>query len=369
MKNYFLFQLKCRSSVFYQKINLLIKHSVCYYYSDWFYETKPNNNPVLIEKSYLKKIKRYNKAISLLLSKFSVSDLEKTFNWLCDEYSKEVFIMYVVYLIEHRSYSDRSKPLLRLPLFYSKILWNMEDYNSLIEGNDTITTWHNIGGIELKKYNLKNLGINLNIYSVAGGIFIEFILQQYRYQNINIGENDNVIDCGACWGEASLFFATKTKGKVFAFEFIAENLSVLKKNIELNPVYKNQIEIIEKPLGKQSNETLYAIANGPGSSISSNKLENSIEYKTISIDDYVEQNDIDKIDFIKIDTEGAEEDILRGAIKTIKRFKPKLAVCGYHKIDDLTVLPKLIKEILPDYKLYFDHHTISKNECVFFATI
>jgi hypothetical protein len=60
-----------------------------------------------------------------------------------------------------------------------------------------------------------------------------------------------------------------------------------------------------------------------------------------------------KVDFIKADIEGMERDLLLGAKQTIARFKPKLAICIYHLADDPEILPKIIKDICPEYKITF----------------
>ena len=70
-----------------------------------------------------------------------------------------------------------------------------------------------------------------------------------------------------------------------------------------------------------------------------------------------------------MDIEGSEEAALKGAIKTIKKHKPKLAICAYHKPDDLCVLPQLIKSMVPEYKLYLDHYTINFTETVLYAKV
>ena len=73
-----------------------------------------------------------------------------------------------------------------------------------------------------------------------------------------------------------------------------------------------------------------------------------------------------KVDFIKLDIEGAEMNALKGAVQTIRRFKPKLAVALYHSIDDFERIPKLIREILPEYKFWFSHSTIYMEESMLF---
>lgn len=59
-----------------------------------------------------------------------------------------------------------------------------------------------------------------------------------------------------------------------------------------------------------------------------------------------------RCDVIKIDVEGAEYQALKGAERTIKEYTPALAVSAYHRAYDLIDLPRLIWEIVPEYKLY-----------------
>ena len=57
-----------------------------------------------------------------------------------------------------------------------------------------------------------------------------------------------------------------------------------------------------------------------------------------------------RADFIKVDVEGMEAEVIRGARETIRRDHPVLVVSGYHKPDDLETLPRLIREIEPAYQ-------------------
>jgi hypothetical protein len=57
-----------------------------------------------------------------------------------------------------------------------------------------------------------------------------------------------------------------------------------------------------------------------------------------------------------MDIEGSEIDALNGSIGIIKRDKPRLAICVYHKLTDLWKIPLLINNILPEYHLYLRHH-------------
>jgi hypothetical protein len=86
-----------------------------------------------------------------------------------------------------------------------------------------------------------------------------------------------------------------------------------------------------------------------------------------SIDSLVNAGQIEKIDFIKLDVEGAEMDKLRGAQQSIERFKPKLAISLYHKPDDLFEIILHIKENFSFYNCFVDHYTIHSEETVLYC--
>lgn len=68
-----------------------------------------------------------------------------------------------------------------------------------------------------------------------------------------------------------------------------------------------------------------------------------------------------------MDVEGAELETLKGAKNIICRDKPKLAVCIYHKPEDMTDLPIYIKSLVPEYKLYVRHYSEEKYETILYA--
>lgn len=87
----------------------------------------------------------------------------------------------------------------------------------------------------------------------------------------------------------------------------------------------------------------------------------------IRLDDWFKENNVEPT-FIKMDIEGAEVGALKGAAEAIKRLKPKLAICLYHKLTDMWEVPLLIKSMVPEYKLYCRKHHI-RNEFVLYAAV
>jgi FkbM family methyltransferase len=219
----------------------------------------------------------------------------------------------------------------------------------------------------LHLFDLKPIGYNIKIYYIMTGILNDFLLEQYKYKNlIKVDTNDIVIDAGGCWGDTALYFAALGAANIFSFEFIESNVDIMKKNMNLNDHLKKKIQIVERPLWDHSDVKMSYQDRGPASKVDiDDKYRNSV--LTITIDDIVKQKNIDRIDFIKMDIEGAEFNALKGAENTIKAFKPKLAISAYHKFDDLYRLPKLIKSIRNDYRFYLDYYTIVADEIILYA--
>ena len=68
-----------------------------------------------------------------------------------------------------------------------------------------------------------------------------------------------------------------------------------------------------------------------------------------------------------MDIEGAESLALNGAIKTIKKYRPKLAIAIYHSMNDFVSIPLWLKELDLDYKFYLGHYTLHAEETILFA--
>jgi len=178
----------------------------------------------------------------------------------------------------------------------------------------------------------------------------------YEKGEVKLKEGDWVVDAGANVGMFSILAAKKVgdEGKVFAFEPILETQKLLKRNIELNGI-KN-IEIVPFALGDKKGElnfSMYPKSLECSSGFFDN--EGGVEkVKQISLDEFIEENNISKVDFIKSDVEGMERNLLIGAEATIKKFKPRLAICTYHRPDDPEILEKMIKDFSPEYKIIKD---------------
>ncbi|MBM4412010.1 MAG: FkbM family methyltransferase [Chloroflexi bacterium] len=209
--------------------------------------------------------------------------------------------------------------------------------------------------------------------SAPMGVFINFVLEQYNYSDIVHAKlGDVVIDGGAFLGETALYFAERVglHGKVYAFEFMPSNVELIHQNLAMNPQYHTRIEIVERPLWSDSTTQLTADDRGPGSSLRSVNDASEHTFMTISIDDFVRNQSVPQVDFIKLDIEGAELATIEGARTVIMTFKPQLAICIYHKNSDFWQIPQLLHEMVPEYEFYVDHFVPFPNwETVLFARV
>jgi len=251
-------------------------------------------------------------------------------------------------------------------------VWDKKDeiFNKLRTGET-----YSDRNFNLDLLDLNNIGIPIKYFDNIKGSFNSFLFKQYEYKHkkvIEAQEGDVIIDAGGGHGNTAFYFTTKIKnsGKIYTFEFIESNIKILKKNFDLNPDLTKLIEHIKIPLWRTSDQELYVIDDGANSMITYNPPEkHSKKIKTISIDDFVIRNNIQKVDFIKMDIEGAELDAIMGAKETLARFKPKLAISVYHMIEHYYEIPQFINSLNLNYKFYLDHYSKWPSESVLFAIV
>lgn len=78
--------------------------------------------------------------------------------------------------------------------------------------------------------------------------------------------------------------------------------------------------------------------------------------EAVRIDDVVAEVGYERVDFIKMDIEGAERHALRGASRTLERFSPKVALCTYHDPVDRTLLAEIALAAQPGYTVIRRYH-------------
>lgn len=111
----------------------------------------------------------------------------------------------------------------------------------------------------------------------------------------------------------------------------------------------------------EKKQTIHFIANGNGSGTINEAGTASIN--VVPLDSL----DIENATYIKMDIEGSELEALKGGENTIRKFKPRLAICLYHKPEDIYTIPVYIKKLNPLYKFYIRHYSNFTDETVLYA--
>ncbi len=164
------------------------------------------------------------------------------------------------------------------------------------------------------------------------------------------------LDLGGFIGDtAYAIYRTLSPDKIFVFEPNPENMSILRQNIKLNSLDKFVVPV-EMAVGLKEGRFSFKMAGGASGLLGSNVLSSNdsvINVKVTSIDNFVKKNKINKVDFIKMDIEGAEFDALKGAVNTLRRDKPDLLIAIYHKGEHFFEIPGWLKKQVPEYNLRF----------------
>lgn len=363
-------------SDFIDRFTDFVESSANNYYADNYDYRRfgdPATNVISILKEifkYTKKLMQGNLTYSTASSRLAViKENSEQFQWLYehlkDEESKSLLISILAYRVLGHKH-------VKLPLNTPEYWKKAAELDALILGAENIDLGFN--DWQAYRQNLAPLGYPIELFVRPSGVMAQFILQHYRCITergaIEVEEGDYVIDAGGCYGDTALYFSTKAgeTGRIFSFEFLPENLKIFEHNLTLNPTLSGRIRIIRKALWSNSNEDIYILANGPGTKVlekSDDPMANRIN--TISIDAFMGQNNLPRVDFIKMDIEGSELRALKGAEQTINQHKPKLAISVYHQLQDFWEIPQWIDSLDLGYIFRLRHFTIHSEETVLFA--
>lgn len=227
----------------------------------------------------------------------------------------------------------------------------------------------------LSLISVHELGFPVALYTLPMAAYVQFALRQYLCDTPRgpigaIAPGACVIDGGACWGDTALLFShlAGASGRVFSFEFVPGNLEIFRRNLALNPELQNRVAIVEHALWSKSGETIGYDPNGPGTKIAPGAASEQATAVTLSIDDLVATRELSRVDFIKLDIEGAELPTLQGAEQTLRRFQPDLAIAVYHSLEDFHAIPRYLASLGLGYRFYLRHFTVHAEETMLFAS-
>lgn len=311
----------------------------------------------------------------------------------CDNNSKKwgtvVRGVSVISFDELKSNYRDSQILITAPKYYDEILNQLTEHN--LDGNLSKIAFDILYNKEYENYH-ELVSNNYDKFALVYNMFFDEYSKQTFYAKINycisadsrqllaqrskaeqyfendiitFTENEIFIDGGAYTGDTIEAFLHQTSEKytqIYSFEPDQMKYSQLQKKFGGNET----IQLLQFGMWNKKDTLHFEVDEiiGGGSRINNGNRITDIQISTISIDEVLKGQ---PATFIKMDIEGAELEALQGAQHTIKTYRPKLAICVYHKPLDIVEIPLYIKKLVPEYKLYLRHYSGDHLETVLYA--
>jgi len=178
--------------------------------------------------------------------------------------------------------------------------------------------------------------------------------QPYQLGPCQVRPGDVVLDAGAHLGVFTRQALLAGAKLVVAIEPAPENLECLRRN------FKAEIEsgrVLVYAKGVWDREDVLPLSVQVGNSASDSLMVKHtgetrvVQVPLTTIDHLVEDLSLPRVDFIKMDIEGAELKALEGAQRTLARWRPRLSLAAYHAPDHPARIPALVRKALASYQM------------------
>jgi FkbM family methyltransferase len=182
------------------------------------------------------------------------------------------------------------------------------------------------------------------------------VQKDYESDGVGVDPGDVVIDCGAHVGVFTKYALRHGAAMVVAIEPDPTNLACLEDNLAAE-ISDGRVKVVKAGVwDHETTLTLFQVENGNsgmdgflGMPQETSKIPGIPVHP---LDDIVRDLDLDRVDFIKMDIEGSEVRALEGARETLARFRPRMAICTYHKHEDVNTVPQVVMAAQPHYQIH-----------------
>ncbi|WP_217807855.1 FkbM family methyltransferase [Oceanibacterium hippocampi] len=192
----------------------------------------------------------------------------------------------------------------------------------------------------------------------------------YSYAVAELGPRpgDRIVDCGAFDGDTARLFLERLDGncRITALEATGRNFRALENWIASAGV-TDRVAAVHCAVGAEDGEAIIVSDGEDGSADPRATARRCGSGETVTmrpLDGLID----DGADYIKVDVEGFELDVLAGAAATIRRHRPDLALASYHAPAHLWQVARAVRAFDPRYRLFLGHHPAAAYECELFCT-
>ena len=239
-----------------------------------------------------------------------------------------------------------ARQLARIQLFRKKQRILRVFYNNL---SDRIRGIRTVIPVLNKKYGINMLVNTKDLIGWNLFFFGEYEKDTNRILERFVSNEDIVIEAGANIGSETLLLGKLCpKGKVYAFEPAPQVYGYLQFNIGLNHLLN--IHSYQMALGEKEKDIEFYLLpehfpnQGMSSKIRHTQAEKKIIVRQTTINRFVEEHNIQRLELIKMDIQGAEYSVLEGAENVIRKFKPNILLEASESYSDLTEIFKYLEK-------------------------
>lgn len=200
--------------------------------------------------------------------------------------------------------------------------------------------------------------IKKNGTAMNGEALLAYLLAEQEWDaalgdKAHVRRGDIVLDCGGHIGTFTNKALERGAAKVVGFEPDPVNAEAYRRNFK-KEIAEGRVILVEQGVWDSKSKMTLTIGttnSGTNSLVLSVPSQTTVQVGVDTIDAFVADLKLPKVDFIKMDIEGAERQALQGAGGVLSKYHPRLMIDSYHRPDDMQVLPQIIHRAWSGYSL------------------
>ena len=177
----------------------------------------------------------------------------------------------------------------------------------------------------------------------------------YQQREVSVHDSDVVIDVGAHLGTFTRIALQHGARLVIAVEPDPVNAACFNRTFA-SEIAEGRVVLVEAAAWHSAGSLQFELGDASQTGrVAGSQGRRSVTVRAVTLDGMADELKLGRVDFIKMDIEGAERHALAGARGLLGAHKPRLAICIYHASDDPEVVPRVVREANGSYQTFSRH--------------
>jgi len=174
----------------------------------------------------------------------------------------------------------------------------------------------------------------------------------YEQRAVSVHDSDVVIDVGAHLGTFTRIALQHGARQVVAVEPHPVNAVCFDRTFA-SEIAAGRVQLVQAAAWHSPGSLKFELGDASQTGrVAGSQSRRTVIVRAVTLDEIVDELKLDRVDFIKMDIEGAERHALAGARRLLATHKPRLAICIYHAPDDPEVIPRVVREANDTYQTF-----------------